>query len=133
MLKPILIQCCLLFLVLFGQGIYADDLGSLPKTHFLLYFGRSDCSYCHEIAPILRQLSRETGIHVLAITLDGVPLPMFPDAKPDNGISLMVSGGNGITKIPTLYLIDRAGQQATLLAEGMVSAFELRKAIEERS
>lgn len=101
----------------------------LAQTHAILFFARSDCDFCHDQASILRAFSKETGMQVLAVTMDGGAIPMFPDAKPDNGISLLASGGNGIATVPMLFLIGRESQQTLPLGSGVVAGEELAERI----
>jgi thiol-disulfide isomerase/thioredoxin len=105
----------------------ADKVGDLLQTHAILYFGRSDCGYCRDQALVLKALSKETGLRILAITLDGRPLHMFPDAKPDNGLAMLASGGNGVDTTPTLYLIERNTKKMSLLASGAASGEDIKQ------
>jgi conjugal transfer pilus assembly protein TraF len=105
----------------------ADRFGDLSRTHAILYFGRSDCGYCREQAPALKALSRETGLRILAVTLDERPLYLFPDAKPDNGLAMLASGGYGVDTTPTLYLVERGSQRMMLLASGLISAGDIKQ------
>ena len=106
-----------------------DNLKNLSVTHGILFFARSDCDYCHDQAPILKAFSVKTGIPILTISMDSKPISLFPDAKPDNGISILASGGNGIQTVPAIYLIDRKTQQVTPLGTGVVAGEELGERI----
>ena len=106
-----------------------DNLKNLSETHGILFFARSDCDYCHDQAPILKAFSMKTGIPILTISMDSKPISLFPDAKPDNGISILASGGSGIQTVPALYLIDRKTQQVTPLGTGVVAGEELAERI----
>ncbi len=98
-----------------------DTARDLAGDHGLLFFYRSDCPYCKLQAPVLRRLSERYGIEVLAISLDGGPLDGWPEAKPDNGISNVVSLGRGIEAVPALYLVSRDRRQAVLLGAGVLA------------
>lgn len=100
-------------------------LKELVQTHGLLYFSRSDCKYCKDQGPILKAFSQRTGLSVLAVSLDGGPVAMFPEAKQDNGISMMASGGNGIETVPALFLVNRATRQMIPLGTGVIAAEEI--------
>ena len=71
----------------------------------------------------------KSGIPILTVSLDGRPISMFPDAKPDNGISVIASGGNGIQTVPAVYLIDRKTQKMTALGTGVIAGEELAERI----
>lgn len=49
-----------------------QQLKMLAKEHGLIFFFRSDCSYCHAMAPTLKMLSDKYGIEVLGVSpVDG--------------------------------------------------------------
>lgn len=106
-----------------------DNLRALSETHGILFFARSDCDFCHDQAPVLKAFSHRSGIPILAVSLDGKPIPLFPDAKPDNGIAMMASGGNGIQTVPAVFLIDRKTQQMIPLGTGVIAGEELAERI----
>lgn len=107
----------------------SENLRALSETHGILFFARSDCDFCHDQAPVLKAFSKSSGMPVLTVTLDGKPIPMFPDAKPDNGISMLASNGNGIQIVPAIFLIDRKTQQMIPLGTGVVAGEELAERI----
>lgn len=102
-----------------------DTVKGLSETHAILFFARSDCGFCHDQAPILKAFASATGMAVLTISMDGQPIPFFPDARPDNGISKMATNGAGISTVPAIFLIDRATKQTIPLGTGVVAAEEL--------
>ncbi len=106
-----------------------ETLKNLSETHGILFFARSDCDFCHDQAPILKSFSQRTGMMVLTVSLDGKPIPMFPDAKPDNGISILASNGSGIQTVPAVFLIDRKTQQMIPLGTGVIASEELAERI----
>ena len=107
----------------------AELLKNLSSTHGILFFARSDCDFCKDQAKALKGFSAQTGMRVLTISLDGGPIPMFPDAKKDNGISMVVSGGNGISTVPVLYLIDRKSNATTALGAGVIAGEDIAERI----
>lgn len=112
------------------QSAQRDEVvRSLSQTHGILFFARSGCDFCKDQAPVLRAFSENTGMPVLAVSLDGAPIPMFPEAKPDNGISIMASGGNGINIVPAMFLIERSTKQMIPLGTGVLAAAELAERI----
>jgi conjugal transfer pilus assembly protein TraF len=106
-----------------------ENIRELAQTHAILFFARSDCDFCHDQAPVLKTFSNNTGMQVLTISLDGGQIPMFPDAKLDNGISLMATGGNGISTVPALFLINRETHETIPLSTGVVAAEEIAERI----
>ena len=63
------------------------SIAELGKDHVLFFFYRSDCPYCHAFAPTLAAFQARHGIQVVAISVDGGPMPGFPQARTDNGIA----------------------------------------------
>ena len=97
----------------------------LAQTHGMLFFYRSDCEYCHIQAPIMSMLQKVYGLEVMAISGDGGPMQGFPDAKPDNGISTLVTGGRGISMYPATYLVSKDQKQVVPLGSGVMALDEL--------
>lgn len=100
-------------------------IANLGKDYGLLFFFKSDCTYCHAQAPILKLLESSYGLPVMAVSLDGGTLPQFPNAKRDNGISTIVSAGQGIEVTPTMYLVNRETKQSTLIGSGALAMEDL--------
>jgi conjugal transfer pilus assembly protein TraF len=106
-----------------------SNVAELASEHGLLFFARSDCPYCHDQAPILKVFERNFGMSVLTVSMDGGPIPMFPDAKRDNGISMIVSGGAGIEMVPAVYLVNRRTNEAIPLGTGVLAAEDIAERI----
>jgi conjugal transfer pilus assembly protein TraF len=98
---------------------------SLARDFGIVFFFRSDCPYCKIQAPVLRMLSNTYGMEVLPVSLDGGPLDGWPEARVDNGISMVVSGGRGVNVVPALYLVSRDTRQAVMLGSGVLAADEI--------
>ena len=77
-----------------------QQLRALAKDHGLIFFFRSDCSYCHAMAPLLRQLSQKYGLDVLGVSVDGGGLPDFPNFKDGRA----QAKAWGIERIPALFI-----------------------------
>ncbi len=95
------------------------------KVGFFFFFS-STCTYCMKQAPMLQRLQRDTGIDILAISLDGRPLPNneFPDYVTDPGtlkqkLQVMVT--------PTIYLVTKDGSEFHNLAAGLTAPDELMR------
>jgi conjugal transfer pilus assembly protein TraF len=95
------------------------------QSYGVLFFARSDCPYCKLQAPVLAELKRKYGVEVMAISVDKKPIEGFPDARVDNGISLRVSGGEGIGVFPTMYLVASHRPEAVMLGSGVLALDEL--------
>jgi conjugal transfer pilus assembly protein TraF len=106
-----------------------SSVSDISKEYGLLFFARSDCPYCHDQAPILKLFERNFGMSVMAVSMDGGPIPMFPDAKRDNGISIKVSSGAGIETVPAVYLVNRSTFAAIPLGSGVLAAEDVAERI----
>ncbi len=54
-----------------ADALQEAQLRALATDHGLIFFFRSDCPYCHAMAPTLKMLSDKYGIEVLAVSVDG--------------------------------------------------------------
>jgi conjugal transfer pilus assembly protein TraF len=77
-----------------------QQLRMLAKDHGLIFFFRSDCPYCHAMAPVLKMLSQKYGIEVLGVSVDGHGLPEFPN--PRDGRAQAAAWG--IERVPALFI-----------------------------
>jgi len=102
-----------------------QTLAELSHEYGLMFFFRSDCTYCHQQAPVLRLLERNYGLPVMGVSMDGGSLPQFPDARRDNGISMTVSNGQGIQTVPALFLVHRETRQALPVGTGALAIDEI--------
>ncbi|EPR7483845.1 TPA: conjugal transfer protein TraF [Vibrio parahaemolyticus] len=98
----------------------------LSKQVGFFFFYSSNCSYCMKQAPLLKRMSSDTGIDVLAVSLDGRPLPSgeYPDYVTDPGtlrerLQVMVT--------PTIYLVKKDGSEFHNVAAGLTSPDELMR------
>ena len=58
-----------------------NTVARLSQTHALFFFFRSDCPYCHQFAPLLRDFEAKFGLHIVPISVDGGGLPEFRSPK----------------------------------------------------
>ncbi len=90
------------------------------------YFYASTCPYCRAQGPVLRRFAAQHGFHVLAIALDGVAVPEFPDARPDTrGWARRL----GVRQVPALFLVDPRRRRVLPLGFGYMAADRLAERI----
>lgn len=99
----------------------ARTVARLGQDHVLLFFFRSDCPYCHALAPTLEAFPARYGLQVLAISVDGGPMPGFPNARPDNGIAQSLH----VEQVPAVFLAAPAAGRITPIGFGVLSESEL--------
>lgn len=93
-------------------------LDEINKEWGLFFFFRSDCPYCHRMAPTLKFLSDTYGITVLPVSVDGGGLPEYPNPQRDNGMAAKL----GIRQVPMLFLGNIKDRRLIPLGSGVISA-----------
>lgn len=101
-----------------GRSRAIADLGA---DHVLFFFYRSDCPYCHAFAPTLAAFQARHGIQVVAVSMDGGPMPGFPEARPDNGIATTLK----VTQVPAIFLAHPFTGRITPIGFGVLSESQL--------
>lgn len=100
-------------------------IADLGKDHVLFFFYRSDCPYCHAFAPTLAAFQARHGIQVVAISVDGGPMPGFPNARPENGIATTLK----VTQVPAIFLAQPFTGKITPIGFGVLSESQLLERI----
>lgn len=101
------------------------SVAALGRDHVLFFFFRSDCPYCHAFAPTLEAFQARHGIQVVAVSVDGGPMPGFPNARPDNGIATTLR----VTQVPAVFLAQPSTGQITPIGAGVLSESQLLERI----
>jgi conjugal transfer pilus assembly protein TraF len=95
---------------------------ALAKDHAMFFFFRSDCPYCHQFGPYLKEFEAKFGLAVVPISVDGGPLlPAFPNPKIDNGIARALD----IREVPALFLVEPGSGKIVPIGYGVLSESEL--------
>lgn len=101
------------------------SIADLGRDHVLFFFYRADCPYCHAFAPTLEAFQVRHGIKVVAIGVDGGPMPGFPDARADNGIATTLK----VTQVPAVFLAQPFTGKITPIGFGVLSEAQLLERI----
>lgn len=101
------------------------SIAELGKDHVLFFFFRSDCPYCHAFAPTLAAFQARHGINIVAISVDGGPIPGFPNARMDNGIARTLN----VTQVPAVFLAQPYSGKITPIGFGVLSESQLLERI----
>jgi conjugal transfer pilus assembly protein TraF len=95
---------------------------ALAKDHALFFFFRSDCPYCHQFGPYLKEFEAKFGLAVVPISVDGGPLlPAYPNPKIDNGIAQSLD----VREVPALFLVEPRSGKIVPIGYGVLSESEL--------
>ena len=100
-------------------------IADLGQNHVLFFFYRSDCPYCHAFAPTLEAFQARHGIQVVAISVDGGPMPGFPNARQDNGIATTLK----VNQVPAVFLAQPFTGKITPIGFGVLSESQLLERI----
>jgi len=101
------------------------SIADLGQDHVLFFFYRTDCPYCHAFAPTLQAFQARHGIKVVAIGVDGGPMPGFPNARADNGIATTLK----VTQVPAVFLAQPFTGKITPIGFGVLSEAQLLERI----
>ena len=101
------------------------SITELGKDHVLFFFFRSDCPYCHAVAPTLAAFQGRYGINVVAISVDGGAMPGFPSARKDNGIARTLN----VTQVPAVFLAQPFTGKISPIGFGVLSESQLLERI----
>lgn len=107
------------------DGAESGQLKALAKVHGLIFMFRSNCPYCHRMAPTLRAMSERYGIEILPVSMDGGSLPDFPSPIRDAGQSAAL----GVKVVPALFIASRESGEIAPVSFGLVSEDEIVKRI----
>jgi len=99
----------------------AQAVRALSGTHGLLFIFRSDCPYCHRLAPILKRFEQEFGMVVFPVSLDGGGLPEYPKPQLDNGIASRLNA----SIVPALYLTAPSKREIRPVGFGLMALSDL--------
>ena len=101
------------------------SVANLGRDHVLFFFYRSDCPYCHAFGPTLQAFEARHGIQVVAVSVDGGPLPGLPRARPDNGIATALQ----VTQVPAVFLAQPSSGKIMPIGSGVLSESQLLERI----
>ncbi|WP_186195743.1 conjugal transfer protein TraF [Burkholderia gladioli] len=93
------------------------QLRALAEKHGLIFFFRSDCPYCHAMAPTIQLLAKRYGIDVLPVSLDGRGIPGFPSPTPDQGQAATW----GVQQVPALFIASKETGDHAMIGSGTLS------------
>lgn len=92
-------------------------LKAYAKTHGLIYFFRSDCSYCDAMSSIVKQFSEHFHWPVVAVSLDGLGNDTYPHPTFNQGQAEKLQ----VKHVPALFAVNHNSQSIIPLAYGLVT------------
>jgi thiol-disulfide isomerase/thioredoxin len=97
-------------------------IAKFAENNVLYFFYDTNCPYCQKFAPILKDFAVQYNFKVIGITDDGDSFAEFPNTKRDTGESVSF----GTSGEPMLYAMNTRAQKRYLIADGLVSARQLK-------
>jgi thiol-disulfide isomerase/thioredoxin len=109
-----------------NSAIKSDDsiLKEFAKTNQLYFFYDGNCPYCKAFAPIIKKFAGAYGFKVVPVTLDYTFVPEFPNSVYNTDQDEKFHLGNGV---PNLFAYNPHTMLSTLVADGYVDSYELKK------
>lgn len=96
-------------------------LVELAKEHGLIFFFRSDCRFCHAMAPTLRQLSVRYGVEVLAVSIDGAGLAEYPNFVDGRAVAQQW----GVNVVPAVFIASKKTKEHAPIGYGVMALNEI--------
>ncbi|WP_396015058.1 type-F conjugative transfer system pilin assembly thiol-disulfide isomerase TrbB [Escherichia coli] len=88
----------------------------------VVLFMQGHCPYCHQFAPVLKQLAQQYGFSVFSYTLDGQGDTAFPEALPVPPDVMQTFFPNIPVATPTTFLVNVNTLEALPLLQGATDA-----------
>lgn len=105
-----------------------NTMEALAQRYGVFYFYSSTCAACQVFSPIMRSISDQFGLEVLAVSMDGGPNDAFPNFVVDTGqYERMGLGAN--RQVPALVLFDTQTKQPIPIGYGLMAADEVMQRI----
>lgn len=98
------------------------------KDHALVFFFSSQCPYCQQFAPIVKQYALKNGASILALSFDNQPVDPFVDFIPVTTEWINEAYAGQPITYPALFIVN---QRSHLLYSVAFGAME-SQALEER-
>jgi conjugal transfer pilus assembly protein TraF len=101
----------------------SSTMQGLSQRYGVFYFYSSNCSACRVFSPIVRSISDQYGLEVLAVSMDGGGNEAFPRFAVNTGqYQRMGLTGN---QVPALVLFDTQTKQPIPIGYGLMAADEV--------
>jgi len=103
---------------------------TMNDQYAIVFFFRSDCSWCHKFAPALTRFTQKNDLFTYAFSLDGRGMPGYEVPIPaSNDISTLFFSNPRSVTVPATFLINVNTQKFIKVSEGAVSERELQKTL----
>ena len=77
------------------------------KNHAVVFFFSSQCTYCQQFSPVVKQWADAQSAPVLSLSFDNQPLSSFPDARPVTTQWINAAYAGKPITYPALFIANR--------------------------
>lgn len=102
-------------------------LAKMAQQFAIIYVFRSDCKFCQKFSIFLSRFKEQYGFHVLAYSLDGRPLPLFPMIIRDH--EFLQRHRLHPVAVPAVYLVNPRQNKIITIGYGLMNLLDLRSRI----
>lgn len=102
-----------------------DAMSKIGENASLWFFFLSDCNYCSQQIPIVKELARRYGTGVVAISLDGYSMPGMEDFDLVSDSSYQVADRLGVLVTPSIFVVDHEGSNFIGVTQGLSTLPEI--------
>lgn len=103
----------------------AETISGLKEEYGLFFFFSSQCDYCHQFAPIVKQFSDAHGWEVINISVDGGTLPGLTETVMNNGLFEQWQ----VKILPALFAVNPKTGDVLPVAYGLTSLDQMENRI----
>lgn len=103
---------------------------AFSKTHGLILFFSSQCPYCRQFSPVVKQFAEASGMEILPLSFDNQPLPEFQKFLPATKEWVSVAFGNNPINYPALFMVNAKTHTLYPVSTGALSEAELASRVE---
>lgn len=120
-----LFKKCFILLLVFLLPVASNSANYFFQNHSFVFFFASSCPYCHQFAPILRNLAAHLDAQIYPYSLDSKPIATFTNflRPPTNLITIAFQDKE--IKYPALFILNDETNALYPVSFGFLSAAEL--------
>lgn len=111
--------------------VVAQPSNSFFKNHVLVFFFSSQCSFCQQCAPVVKQWSVSHTAPILSLSFDNQPLSEFPDFIPVTTQWINEAYAGRPITYPALFIANKTSHLLYPVAYGAMTEVELDTRLSE--
>ena len=112
-----------------GQHISPAIMALAKAGYHLIFFTSSQCKYCHQFAPIVKEVVDQYGFNISLISFDDQPTPPFTESTFITKDVYQIFYQNKTPFAPMLFLHHPTAQKFVPLSEGFTDRGRLHQVL----